>query len=135
MDVLMTLLEVTFVRMNNIGVQEAMAVFLGLFSWLEWLEGTATTVYVDNEGVRYAFISGTSKCKELALMVAKMLHEAAARRWGLLFRRVETKANLADGPTREDFSYLGGLQAKWRMPVMPVWVEHMWDLVTLKHQM
>ena len=76
---------------NQFGVQEAMAVFLGLSSWLEWLDGAAATVYVDNEGVRYALISGTSKCKEVALMVARMWHEAATHRWGLLFRRVETR--------------------------------------------
>ena len=89
---------------NQIGVREAMAVFLGLLSWLEWLEGAAITVNVDNEGVRYAVISGTSKCKEVALMVAEMWHDAAIQTWGPLFRRVKTKANLADGPARGEFS-------------------------------
>ena len=70
---------------NQIGVQEAMAVVLGLFSWLTWLDGAAKTIYVDNEGVRYPLISGTSKGKEIALMVARMWHEAAVQRWGLLF--------------------------------------------------
>ena len=106
-----------------------MAVFLGLFSWLECLKGAANKVYVDKKGVGYALIYGTSMCKEVALMVARMWHEAARQRWGLLFRRLETKANRADGPTREDFSYLEDLQARWHMPTMPGWVEQLWNMV------
>ena len=106
-------------------VQEAIAVFLGLFLWLAWLEGAVTVVYVDNEGVRYSLISGTSRCKEVARMVAIMWHEASIQRLGLFFRRVETKANLADGPTREDFPYFEDLQARWHVPTMPGGVEQM----------
>ena len=119
---------------NQSWVQEAMAVFLGLFSWFEWLEGAAITVYVDNEGARYALISGTSRCKEVALMVARMWHEAATRRWELLFGRIETKANLADGPTRDDFSYLENLGPEWQEPMMPIWVNHFWNRMPIWQQ-
>ena len=118
---------------NQIGVQEAMAVVLWLFSRLTWLEATAIAIYVDNEGVRYSLISGTSKGKEIALMVARMWHEAAVQRWGLLFRRVESKANLADGPTRDDFSHLQDLGAEWKEPQMPDWFCFLWSLVPVEH--
>ena len=108
-----------------------MAVILGLFSWHSWLQGAAVTIYVDNEGVRYALISGTSRCEEIALLVARMWHEAAQRGWGLLFRRVESKANLADGPTRDDFKHLEALQASWWPPELPHWIDDLWEPVSV----
>ena len=121
----------TYREDNQIGVQEALAVILGMFSWHSWLEGAAVTIYVDNEGVRYALISGTSRCKEIAPLVARMWHQAAQSRWGLLFRRVESKANVADGPTRDDFKYLEALQAKWWPPQLPPWIDDLWEPVVV----
>ena len=119
----------TYREDSQIWAQEALAVILGMFSWHSWLEGAAVTIYADNEGVRYALISGTSRCKEIALLVARMWHEAARSRCGLLFRRVESKANLADGPTRDDFKHLEALQARWLPPELPQWIDDLWEPV------
>ena len=81
---------------------------------------------MDNEGARYALISGTSKCQEVSMLVARMWHEAAQNRWGLLFRRVESKANVADGPTRENLEILERLGAIWCEPMMPSWITNLW---------
>ena len=116
---------------NQIGVQEAMVVILGLFPWQEWLVGAAVTIYVDKEEVRYLLISGTSRSKKITLLVARMWHEAALSRWGLLFRRVESKANLADGPTRDDFTHLEALKAEWWPPGMPHWIQDLWNHVSV----
>ena len=67
---------------NQIGVQETMAVILGLFSWQSDLNGAAITIYVDNEGATYALISETSKCQEVSLLAARMWHEAAQNKRG-----------------------------------------------------
>ena len=88
---------------NQISVQEALAVILGLYTWSGWPTGATITIYVDNNGVRYSMIVCNPRCQEIALMVAEMWQVAATQRWGLLFRRVETKSNVADGLTRGDF--------------------------------
>ena len=65
-----------------------MAVMLGVYTWLDDLRDVVLTVYVDNEGVRYSMISGTSRLPEVALSVARLWHLVADVRVGLLVRRV-----------------------------------------------
>ena len=60
------------------------------------------------------------------MLAARMWHEAAKNRWGLLFRRVESKANVADGPTREKLEILVKLGAEWCEPLMPHWMRNLW---------
>ena len=102
------------------------AVVLGTYTWLEDLRDVVLTVYVDNEGVRYSMISGTSKLPEVALSVARMWHLVADVKVGLLVRRVESKSNVADGPTRENLNYLQKLGAIECAPVLPQWVFDLW---------
>ena len=95
-----------------------MAVVLGFYTWLDELRNVVLTVYVDNEGVRYSMISGTSRLPEVALSVARMWHVVADVNVGLLVRRVESKSNLADGPTRENLKYLSKLGAIECTPIL-----------------
>ena len=74
---------------------------LGLSTWLEDLKGAVVTICTDNEGVRYSLLSGTSKLPEVALSVARFWHVVSDVQIGVLIRRVESKANIADGPTRD----------------------------------
>ena len=98
---------------NQIGMREALAEVLGFYTLFEWWESAAVTIYVANGEVKYSLVAGTSRCKEIALMVARMWQVAATQRWGLPFRRIETKANAADGPASDDFSSLDILNATW----------------------
>ena len=41
--------------------------------------------------------------------------------------RVESKANIADGPTRDDFEHLTALQAVFVEPVLPPWIYEIWE--------
>ena len=97
----------------------------GLHTYFGWLGGAAISIYVDNEEVRYSLISGTSRCKGLALMIARMWQVAAIHKWELLFRRAETKSNLADGPTRDEFKFLIILKAIWCSPALPDWLHNL----------
>ena len=47
-------------------------------------------------------------------------------RVGLLLRRVESEANLADGPTRGNLKCLNKLNAEWHALVLPEWVFDLW---------
>ncbi len=111
---------------HNIGTQEMLAVVLALYTWMDLLDGVVVRIYTDNEGVRYSLISGTSRLPEVALSVARFWQLAADKRWGVLMRRVESKANLADGPTRDDLRYVLKLKAIWAVPVLPDWVFNLW---------
>ena len=111
---------------HNIGTQEALAAVLALHTWMGLLDGVVIRVYTDNGGVRYSLISGTSRLPEVALSVARFWQLAADKRWGVLMRRVESKANLADGPTRDDLRHVLKLKAIWTVPVLPDWVFNLW---------
>ncbi len=93
---------------------------------MEGLDDAAITVYTDNEGVRYSLISGTSRLPEVALSVARFWQLAAERRWGFLMGRVESAANLADWPTRENLKYVWKLKAWWTASVLTDWVFDLW---------
>ncbi len=90
-----------------------LAVILALYTWMDLLDGVVVTIYTDNEGVRYSLISGTSRLPEVALSVARFWQLAADKRWGMLMRRVESKANIADGPTRDNLKFVLKLVSVW----------------------
>ena len=111
---------------QNIGIQECLAVILGCFAWFEDLAGVAITIYVDNEAVRYSLIKGTSKSPEVAAISARFCQLVATQRWGVLIRRVESKANVADGPFRKHWDVIREIHVEWARPVMPRWVFDLW---------
>ena len=40
--------------------------------------------------------------------------------------RVESKANIADGPSRDEFCFLNDLGAVYVPPVLPSWIDDIW---------
>ncbi len=111
---------------HNIGTQEMLAVILALYTWMDLLDGVVVTIYTDNEGVRYSLISGTSRLPEVALSAARFWQLATDRRWGILIRRVESKSNIADGPTRDNLKLVRKLVATWSVPALPEWAFDLW---------
>ena len=76
--------------------------------------------------MRYSLISGTSRLPEVALSVARFWQLAAEKRWGVLMRRVESAANLADGPTRDNLKFVKKLNVWWTDSVLPGWAFDLW---------
>ena len=103
-----------------------LAVILAMYTWMHLLDGVVVTIYTDNEGVRYSLISGTSRLPEVALSAARFWQLATDRRWGILIRRVESKSNIADGPTRDNLKLVQKLVATWSAPALPEWAFDLW---------
>ncbi len=59
-------------------------------------------------------------------MIGQLWLEFAFSRTGYSGHRVESKANLADGPTRDFFEVLTRLEAVYVEPVLPAWVFDLW---------
>ena len=89
-------------RDNQIGVQEALAVWLLVCSFRRVLGSALLTIYVDNDGVSAASLKGSSDSPEVNSMVAVFWLFVARFQMHPIFYRVESKANIADGPTRPD---------------------------------
>ena len=74
-------------------------------------DDVVVTIYTDNAGC--SLISGNSRLPEIALSVARFWQQAADRRWGILIRRVESNADIADGPTGDNLKFVLKLVASW----------------------
>ena len=59
--------------------------------------------------------------------------QLASWRTVLYTARVESKANVADGPTRDDFSLVARLQAAFVQPVWIQWAYQFWTLPPVSH--
>jgi len=111
---------------NNIGNLEAVAVVLGLATFADDLSGCDTLVYVDNQGVMFGFMNGVARAPETAAMVGEFWLKAAALEASFFFWRVETHANVADGPTRDSFDDVLRLGCVETRPVWPKFLKDLW---------
>ena len=87
---------------DQIGVQEALAIWLLVSSFKSRLIDSLVSIFVDNDGVSASFINGSSDCPEVNAMVAVLWLLMAELRCDSVFHRVESASNIADRPTRLD---------------------------------
>ena len=59
-------------------------------------------------------------------MVGRFWQVVASQRWGVLACRVESKANIADGPIRDRLDEVEALVAQWSPPVLLRWLLNLW---------
>ena len=60
------------------------------------------------------------------MIVGRLWLSLAAREVNLFVERVESAANIADGPTRHSAEHLHELGARWVAPVWPELVNDIW---------
>jgi hypothetical protein len=112
---------------HQIAYQEFVAVVLAIGSFN--LKKTAIHIFVDNNGVLYGFMKGrVKKNDEVNTGIGKTWLEFASRDIAPQFYRVESKSNLADGPSRMDFELMHKLNAKFVQPVLLQWAYEVWSL-------
>ena len=109
---------------EQIGYQEFLAVLLGLSTWD--LSKSIVSVFIDNIGVQCAIMRGSSSLPEINIAVGKLHFVNASLNRGVWTIRVESKANIADGPTRDDFTFINECGAAWCHPRLPAWAYDVW---------
>jgi len=114
-------------RDHQIGVQETLAIVLGLYTFLEFLRGALVVCFCDNDGVKASMSRGASVCPESSAMVGVLWMLAARERIGLYIVRVESKANIADAPSRGELSPMRELEAHFVTPQLPSWLKDVWS--------
>ena len=87
---------------DQIRTQEMLAVALLIGTFPDILSGSLVRVVIDDDGVRHALQRGTGGAPEVAPLVGILWLHAAETRTVWYAARVESKANIADGPTRYD---------------------------------
>ncbi len=111
---------------NQIGVQEFLALLLALGTFARLLAASLWTAYLDNDGVMFTVRSGGGHCPEVHLALGQFWLALAKLGIDLYAVRVESKANIADGPTRQFLSNLEELEAEFLDPVLPPWIYQIW---------
>ena len=112
---------------DQIGFQELLGVLLALGTFTQFLKGSLWVSFIDNMGVMYCVRNATGAAPEIALAVGKLWLQLADMQTDLHGARVESKANIADGPTRDDLSYLHQLRAQFVEPALPSWIYNIWE--------
>ena len=113
---------------EQIGAQELLALPLMMATFGPWLQGALVMLAVDNSGVVGSMISGRGSAADHNAAIGRIWLDFAAANMAVHFIRVESACNVADGPTREDFSYMARLQAEWLDPKWPLWIEDFWTI-------
>ena len=115
---------------HQIGFQELAAPMLALATWPSLFQRCMWSAFLDNQGALHATINASSKSAEQNIAVGKVWLALAAADVRFHALRVESKSNVADGPTRDDYAWVVRLKAKYVPPVLPGWLYQVWDLST-----
>ena len=88
-------------QVSQIGFQELLGLVLvtGTFPWA--VSGSLWVGFCDNDGVLHALSKGGGHNTECNLLIGKVWLHLADADCDLCVGRVESKANIADGPTRD----------------------------------
>ena len=113
---------------EQIGSQELMAVPLLAATFQDYLQGATLTLAIDNSGVVGNVIKGVGSASDHNAAIAKIWLNFAAAGVSPWIIKVETKCNLADGPTRDTFEDLRRLNARWVEPRWPSWIADIWAI-------
>ena len=114
---------------HQVGIQELLAVVLGVYTLAEELDDCLLSLYVDNDGVLGALLHGAGNAPEASIMFGRLWLWVAARGIGLWTFRVESRANVAGAPSRGEFDVLAhtlGEEPEVREPVWPEWLHDLW---------
>ena len=115
-------------RHNHVASLELLAVVMMQWIFRALLEDTNWLVFIDSECVRQAICNGTMRKagQDCNLVIGRMWIELCRIRTAFWSYRVESAANPADSPSRNDLSVFDGLRAKERVASMPPWLDELW---------
>ena len=111
---------------HHIVFTEMLAVIIGFSTFADLAKDTMATCYIDNQGVLHAIKSGACRHPEVSLSVARLWLDMVKSQTGLYVARVESRANIADGPTSEIFTFMQSFGAAFVEPVFPEWLRDVW---------
>ena len=98
--------------------QELLAIVVSLCSFLPYLSGKVVRVWTDNTGGEGALRKGGAHSRDHNLMVHAVWLFAARHCVGLRIERVCSRENIADEPSREEYSGMSSLEASWVAPIL-----------------
>jgi len=111
---------------SQIGFQELLGIVLLLGTFEQYLAGALWVSFGDNDGITHAIAKGGGHSEESNMTIGKLWLSVASLDIDLHVARVESAANIADGPSRDDLSLVRELQATFVEPILPHWIHDLW---------
>ena len=111
---------------SQIGFQELLGLVLLVGTFSNFLRGSLWISFGDNDGITHAMAKGGGHNDECNMAIGKIWLQVAELNADLHVARVESAANIADGPTRDDFKCLTALGAEFVPPALPDWIHDIW---------
>jgi len=90
------------------------------------LQGAQWTCFMDNQSIEKCIIKGSGGSPEANLAVGRLWLELSETRTAFEVWRVESHANVADGPSRFRLDEVIELEAEYVPPLLPAWFADVW---------
>ena len=113
---------------EQIGSQELMAIPLMAATFEDYIKDSLLSLAIDNSGVVGNMVKGSGSAADHNLAIARIWLNFAAAGVAPWFLKVETKCNVADGPTRDNFEEVLRLSARFVEPRWPDWIADIWKV-------
>ena len=91
-------------RKTQIGVYEAATAPVALASFAEYIRDSDIVLFIDNIGAQGALSSGYGETEDICTICETFWELAAEINCGVWMERVDSKSNIADGPSRDPAS-------------------------------
>ena len=105
-------------KATQMGQLEILAGLVALQTWENILSKTQCIHFVDNDSATACLVKGYSPKVDSCALVGDYWLQVATMALEVYIDRVESKSNVADGPSRMDFSLMKSLRGKWVEPVV-----------------
>lgn len=111
----------------QIQFQELLGLILTWHTFQSVLGTSLWLAFVDNNAVLHSVTKGSGCGPEAEYCIGRLWLELANRQVDLRVARVESCANISDGPSRDDLSQVAMLKATWVEPCLPEWLSSFWE--------
>ena len=98
------------------GQLEILACPIALNTWPDVLRDRQVLLFIDNDAAAACLVRGYSPRQDSCALVGDFWLAASASKLSVYIDRVESKSNLADGPSRLNFEFMHQIQASWTAP-------------------
>ena len=103
-------------KKSYMGQLELLAAPFAFSTWQDRLTNRSVLLYIDNDSAAASLVKGYSPKGDSAEIVGEFWILVASMRSHVYIDRVESKSNIADGPSRNDYSLLKYLKGTWTSP-------------------
>ena len=114
-------------RDHQIALQELIAVVMLVATFGEELRGCELSLYIDGDAVLGALLKGGCRAEDENLIIGRVWLWLAHEQIAIEIWRVESKANVANDPSRDQFQWLRKAGAIPRRPKLPEWFFQLWQ--------